>query len=236
MVHSATESHVEIVSKLLKAKIPVFVDKPLSYSLHDSEKLLELAAKNNLPLYVGFNRRFAPLIRSLQEVQDPLQISWQKNRVDLPGDPRVFIFDDFIHVIDSLLFLGKGKVKDLNVVSQKQNGSLINIQVQWQQKGTLLLGGMNRMSGITEETVEYYSKGNKWVIDNLHDGFHFTNEKKHILSYENSNSTLYKRGFVDMIEDWIHVLNKNTARGQCLDEAWETHQMCEKVLNQVLSD
>ena len=39
-----------------------------------------------------------------------------------------------------------------------------------------------------------------------------------------------------MIEDWIHVLNKNTARGQCLDEAWETHQMCEKVLNQVLSD
>ena len=105
MVHSSTESHVPILSKLLKAKIPVFVDKPLSYTLEDSERILDLASKYQLPLFLGFNRRFAPLIKSLSEEANPIQISWQKNRVDLAGNPRVFIFDDFIHVIDSLLSL-----------------------------------------------------------------------------------------------------------------------------------
>uniref|UniRef100_UPI0018E3C33B Gfo/Idh/MocA family protein n=1 Tax=Salegentibacter sediminis TaxID=1930251 RepID=UPI0018E3C33B len=85
MVHSSTESHAPILSKLLNAKIPVFVDKPLSYSLDESEKLLELAAKYRTPLYLGFNRRFAPLIKSISKVPDPIQISWDKNRVNLAG-------------------------------------------------------------------------------------------------------------------------------------------------------
>jgi virulence factor len=176
MVHSSTESHVLIISKLLKAKIPVFVDKPLSYSLEESERILDIAAKNRVPLYLGFNRRFAPLIESLSEVPNPIQISWQKNRVNLAGNPRIFIFDDFIHVIDSLRFLGKGAIQNINVVSRVKDEKLENIQVQWQQGETLLLGGMNRISGITEERIDFFSEGNKWIINNLNSGTHFTKE------------------------------------------------------------
>lgn len=234
MVHSSTESHVLIIPKLLEAKIPVFVDKPLSYSLGESERILDIASKNKLPLYLGFNRRFAPLIKSLSEVPNPIQISWQKNRVDLAGNPRIFIFDDFIHVIDSLRFLGKGPIRNINVVSRVKDEKLENIQVQWQQGETLLFGGMNRISGITEEKIDFFSVGNKWVINNLNSGTHFTKEEENTLKFDDWESTLYKRGFVNMIEDWINVLEERSYNPESIEDIWETHQLCETILNKVL--
>ena len=234
MVHSSTESHVLIIPKLLESKIPVFVDKPLSYSLGESERILDIASKNKLPLYLGFNRRFAPLIKSLSEVPNPIQISWQKNRVDLAGDPRIFIFDDFIHVIDSLRFLGKGPIRNINVVSRVKDEKLENIQVQWQQGETLLLGGMNRISGITEEKIDFFSVGNKWVINNLNSGTHCTKEEENTLKFGDWESTLYKRGFVNMIEDWINVLEERNYNPESIEDIWETHHLCETILNKVL--
>ena len=235
MVHSSTESHVLIIPKLLEAKIPVFVDKPLSYSLGESERILDIASKNKLPLYLGFNRRFAPLIKTLSEVPNPIQISWQKNRVDLAGNPRIFIFDDFIHVIDSLRCLGKGPIRNINVVSRVKDEKLENIQVQWQQGETLLLGGMNRISGITEEKIDFFSVGNKWVINNLNSGTHFTKEEENTLKFGDWESTLYKRGFVHMIEDWINVLEERNYNPESIEDIWETHHLCETILNKVLS-
>ena len=234
MVHSSTESHVLIIPKLLEAKIPVFVDKPLSYSLGESERILDIASKNKLPLYLGFNRRFAPLIKTLSEVPNPIQISWQKNRVDLAGNLRIFIFDDFIHVIDSLRFLGKGPIRNINVVSRVKDEKLENIQVQWQQGETLLLGGMNRISGITEEKIDFFSVGNKWVINNLNSGTHFTKEEENTLKFGDWESTLYKRGFVHMIEDWINVLEERNYNPESIEDIWETHHLCETILNKVL--
>lgn len=235
MVHSSTESHPFIVSELLKNGIPVFVDKPLSYALADTEKLIELASKNKLPLYVGFNRRFAPLIKLLRQEANPIQIHWQKNRVHLPGDPRVFIFDDFIHVIDSLRFLADGEVQDLNVVARVNETQLEQIQVHWKSGATHLLGGMNRVSGITEEKIEYYTPGNKWVINELNTGSHFCQEAEKKLQFSNWDATLYKRGFVDMIEDWISVLEDRKFDAEAVEDIWKTHHLCELILRRVLN-
>lgn len=233
MVHSATESHGAIISKLLDADIPVFVDKPLSYSLDESEELIESAANKGLPLYLGFNRRFAPFISQLSEVSDPVQIAWQKNRVDLPGDPRVFIFDDFIHVVDSLRFLGKGPVQNVNVFSRFKDDQLVTIHVRWQQGKTLMLGGMNRISGTTEEMVEYYSEGNKWVIQDLNSGTHYKDEEEKTLTYDPWASALYKRGFVDMIEDWLKVMRERSFKPERYEDILATHQLCETILNEL---
>ena len=236
MIHSSTNSHFDILSKLLKAKIPVFVDKPLCYTLEDSERILALASKYKLPLFLGFNRRYAPLIKTLSIKPNPIQIAWQKNRVKLAGDPRVFIFDDFIHVIDGLRFLGKGEVQNLNVVARTKNEKLENIQVQWQSGETLLMGGMNRVSGITEEKIEYYTRGNKWLINGLATGIHFSKETEQLLKFNPWASTLYKRGFVDMIEDWLSVVQKRDYNADAIDDIWKTHQLCETIFNECKTD
>ena len=229
MIHSSTESHFSIVSKLLNANIPVFVDKPLTYSLSKTEELLNLATQRKVLIYMGFNRRFAPLIQSLKNHPNPIQIFYQKNRVNLPGDPRVFVFDDFIHVIDSLRFLAKGKIENLQVFSNFQNKELGNIQIQWQQNETLLSGGMNRISGITEEKIEYYTNGNKWLINNLTTGMHYQNEKVNMKNFGGWETTLFKRGFVNMLEDWINTLLENKFDSNRIQDIWETHHLCERI-------
>jgi virulence factor len=51
MVHTSAEHHVEIIKKLLRAGIPTFVDKPVSYKLSETERVLELSANKNLPFF-----------------------------------------------------------------------------------------------------------------------------------------------------------------------------------------
>ncbi len=236
MVHSATKSHFSIVSKLIEAGIPVFVDKPLCYTLEEVETVLNLAKQKKASMYLGFNRRFAPLIQSLKVQQNPIQISWQKNRVNLPGDPRVFVFDDFIHVVDSLRFLGTGNIENLQVFSKLKNNQLESLQVQWQQSGTLLTGMMNRMSGVTEERVEYYNQGNKWQIEELTAGIHYQNEQQKPIGFGNWDSTLYKRGFVHLFEDWLSVLKQNTFDTNRIQDIWETHNLCERIVREIESN
>jgi virulence factor len=235
MVHSATESHATIVRRLLEADIPVFVDKPLTYSLAETEQLLELAARRQQILYLGFNRRFAPLVRSLAAAADPVQVSWQKNRVGLPDDPRVFIFDDFIHVLDSLRFLAPGPLDDLQVAYGKQGEQLAYIHVRWQRGPTIVLGGMNRISGVTEERIEYYSPGHQWVIEDLHGGVHYAQAEIEPLQFGNWETTLYKRGFVDMIADWLHVVQTQHFDPAALEDIRATHRLCETLVERVLA-
>ncbi len=230
MVHAATAAHPGIVRPLLDAAIPVFVDKPVGDSLADTEALIDLARDRNTPLFVGFNRRYAPLISALKEKKPAIRLSWHKNRVDMPGDPRAFVFDDFIHVVDSLRFLGSGAVEDLQIHTRMQGDLLANVQLRWRQGDCLVTGGMNRVSGLTEERVEYYTPGHKWQIEELHEGHHYSGDSSDRLGFGNWTPTLEKRGFVAMIDHWLRVVRGEPLPPDYLDGVLESHRICEEVV------
>ncbi|MGB3801345.1 MAG: Gfo/Idh/MocA family oxidoreductase [Lewinella sp.] len=230
MVHAATDAHAKIVAPLLEAGIPVFVDKPVCDSLVATEKLINLARKRRTPLFVGFNRRYAPLIHALMNKDAAIQLNWHKNRVDMPGDPRSFVYDDFIHVVDSLRFLGRGPVEGLQIFTRMRGEKLANVQVRWQQGDCLVTGGMNRISGRTEERVEYYTAGHKWEIAELHDGQHYHKDRTDHLGFGNWTPTLEKRGFTAMIDHWLRVVRGEPLPVNYLDGILESHRICEEVM------
>ncbi|MCE0446872.1 Gfo/Idh/MocA family oxidoreductase [Streptomyces tricolor] len=120
-VHAPTAVHPEIVTRLLEAGVPTYVDKPLAYGLADSERLVELAEQRGVSLFVGFNRRYAP--GYLQCLDHPRElILMQKNRIGLPEEPRSMVLDDFIHVVDTLRFLVPGPVDDVSVRPASRTG------------------------------------------------------------------------------------------------------------------
>jgi len=109
-VHAPTVAHPEIVAACLAAKAAVYVDKPLAYNLADCEELASRAAADGLLLAVGFNRRFAPLhVRARDWVTtdgDVRLASMEKHRATAPLQrAREAVFDDLIHVLDTLLWL-----------------------------------------------------------------------------------------------------------------------------------
>ncbi len=143
-VHAPTDVHPEIVTRLLEAGVPTYVDKPLAYELADSERLVALAEERGTSLAVGFNRRFAPGYAQCADHPREL-ILMQKNRVGLPEEPRRMVLDDFIHVVDTLRFLVPGQVDDVTVRARTEDGLLHHVVLQLSGDGFTALGVMNRL-------------------------------------------------------------------------------------------
>ncbi|WP_340679033.1 Gfo/Idh/MocA family oxidoreductase [Paraglaciecola sp.] len=232
MIHSSTDSHFPLAQRFLTAGIPVFIDKPISYHYAECEQLVNLAVLKNLPLIMGFNRRFAPMYQHFAGTA-AIQIHYQKNRYNLPANPRQYIYDDFIHVLDYLRHCAQQMPANIDVFAHQQAGWLGALQVQWQHKGCLYSGMMNRLNGATEERLEYYAKNKKWQIESLREGQVWENNSSSPLKFDDWQTTLTKRGFVSMIDDMLLQLEDGTNYATRSQQTLDTHRLCEQVVNKV---
>ncbi|WP_328483187.1 Gfo/Idh/MocA family oxidoreductase [Streptomyces sp. NBC_00377] len=228
-VHAPTGAHPEIVSRLLEAGVPTYVDKPLAYELADSERLVALAEARNVSLAVGFNRRLAPGYAQCADHPREL-ILMQKNRVGLPEEPRTMILDDFIHVVDTLRFLAPGPVDDVTVRARVEDGLLHHVVLQLAGDGFTALGVMNRLSGSNEEILEVSGQDTKRQVVNLAE----------VIDHK-GQPTVRRRG------DWVPVARQRgieqavlafldaVRAGKVLSarDALATHELCERVVRAV---
>ncbi|MEW2250470.1 Gfo/Idh/MocA family oxidoreductase [Streptomyces sp. NPDC006975] len=228
-VHAPTAAHPEIVTRLLEAGVPTYVDKPLAYELADTTRLVELAEQRGVTLAVGFNRRFAPGYAQCLEHPREL-ILLQKNRIGLPEEPRGMILDDFIHVVDTLRFLVPGQIDDVTVRARVEDGLLHHVVLQLAGDGFTALGVMNRLSGSNEEILEVSGQDTKRQVVNLAE----TIDHK-------GQPTVRRRG------DWVPVARQRgieqavlsfldaVRAGRLLSarDALETHELCERVVRAV---
>lgn len=235
MIHSATEAHATMARELLIQGIPVFVDKPLSYQLHETEALLEVAAARGVSLTVGFNRRHAPLIQPLGGCEQLVQAHLQKNRTRWPADPRVFIYDDFIHVLDTLRYIAPAEIADLQIHAYGKPGELAAVQVNWCSGRSRLSGSMNRVSGQSDERLEVFAEDHKWQIDNLAQGASFScaeQPRLRLRNFSDWDTTLYKRGFVSMFAAFLAQIQAGKASDY--EDILATHQLCERVVEEAI--
>ncbi|MFD3835626.1 Gfo/Idh/MocA family protein [Streptomyces sp. NPDC058642] len=228
-VHAPTVVHPEIVTRLLEAGVPTYVDKPLAYELADSERLVALAEEREVSLAVGFNRRYAPGYAQCADHPREL-ILMQKNRIGLPEEPRSMILDDFIHVVDTLRFLAPGQVDDVTVRARVQDGLLHHLVLQLSGDGFTALGVMNRLSGSAEEILEVSGQDTKRQVVNLAE----------VVDHK-GQPTVRRRG------DWVPVARQRgieqvvmafldaVRAGKVVSarDALATHELCERVVRAV---
>ncbi|MCL6571897.1 MAG: Gfo/Idh/MocA family oxidoreductase [Bacillus sp. (in: Bacteria)] len=232
-VHSSTSSHEEIVDVLLNHNIHVFVDKPITDNYQGAKKLVEQAEQNSLILMTGFNRRYATSYRKLKEVTSPNMVIVQKNRKGLPGEPRTFIFDDFIHVVDTMRYLFPYPIDELIVNGRMIDDKLYHVVVQFISSGKTAIGIMNRDNGTNEEIAEVMGPLEKRTVYNV---------SKLVISKDSENSevrssdwesTLVKRGFEQMVGDFVNAVRTNAKPGITAWDALETHEICEKIIKKL---
>lgn len=228
-MHAPTQVHPEIVTRLLEAGVPTYVDKPLAYELADSARLVALAEERGTSLAVGFNRRFAPGYAQCADHPREL-ILLQKNRTGLPEEARTMILDDFIHVVDTLRFLVPGPVDDVTVRARTEDGLLHHVVLQLAGDGFTALGVMNRLSGSAEEILEVSGQDTKRQVVNLAEVIDHT-----------GRPTVHRRG------DWVPVARQRgieqavlafldaVGEGRTLSarDALATHELCERVVREV---
>ncbi|WP_055696109.1 Gfo/Idh/MocA family protein [Streptomyces prasinopilosus] len=228
-VHAPTQVHPQIVTRLLEAGVPTYVDKPLAYELADSTRLVALAEERGTSLAVGFNRRFAPGYAQCADHPREL-ILLQKNRTGLPEEARTMILDDFIHVVDTLRFLVPGPVDDVTVRARTGDGLLHHVVLQLAGDGFTALGVMNRLSGSAEEILEVSGRDTKRQVVNLAE----------VIDHR-GRPTVHRRG------DWVPVARQRgieqavlaflhaVEEGRTLSarDALATHELCERVVREI---
>ncbi|RLU80425.1 oxidoreductase [Streptomyces griseocarneus] len=228
-VHAATAAHPMLVTRLLEAGVPVYVDKPLAYDHATSERLVRLAQEHGVSLMVGFNRRYAPGYAQCADHPRDL-ILLQKNRVGLAEDPRTLVFDDFIHVVDTLRFLAPGPVEHVDVRARVRDGLAEHVVLQLSGDGFTAIGAMNRMSGSTEEVLEVSGQDTKRQVVNLAE----------VVDHK-GQPTVRRRG------DWVPVARQRgieqivlafldaVRAGKVLDaeDALRTHELCEEIVMRI---
>jgi virulence factor len=231
-VHAATEAHPSIAGELIEAGIPAFVDKPLALSAAESRDVVDAAQAAGVSMAVCFNRRFAPAYAEVARWPGLDTVVLTKNRHALPDAPRMFVFDDYVHVVDTLRFLVAPQPDEVDVVVRAgPDGSLARLAVTLRQGGRIGVGIMDRDSGQTIEMLEAMAPGRARRVTDLIDVVDRSDGAAHHRQPDNWASVSHQRGFVTMIGSLLDSVRA----GEVLDggDALVTHELCERILAEV---
>lgn len=234
-VHTATEAHLEIVSYLLERGIHVYVDKPIDSTFARSDQIVQLANRRGLVLMVGFNRRYAPLYRAIYDRGKPDLVIMQKNRVNLPGSVRSVIFDDFIHVVDTLLFLLGSKSCEVQVRHRRSNGQLSMVMVTLTTGERTAVGVMNRDSGISEEILEAMMGHDKFRVADLRETTQYSLGQERTQRIGDWTSVGVARGFEAIVDAFLSRVRASRDGRDAGNDSLDlmTHRVCEDIVAQI---
>ncbi|MDT0049565.1 Gfo/Idh/MocA family oxidoreductase [Listeria cossartiae subsp. cayugensis] len=232
-VHSSTASHPEVIRTFLAHHIPVYVDKPIADNLAEVEELTRLAKEQDTLLMTGFNRRYAPKYQELKALTETNMIIMQKNRASQPGEPRTFIYDDFIHVIDTVRFLLDTEIEQLNVFPVWQDELLASVTVQITAGDKVATAIMNRDSGVNEERLAVMTPSAKYEVENVTETHIYEGTTERFERFGDWETTLYKRGFVSIIQAFLTAVRNGEKAPISKEDALETHRLAEEILRKL---
>ncbi|TMV50666.1 Gfo/Idh/MocA family oxidoreductase [Paenibacillus mesophilus] len=235
-VHSPTETHAEIVTACLERGVHVYVDKPLSYKLEESERMTEQAEKRGKLLAVGFNRRFAPMYveakRWLEETGGFDLCIAQKHRTRQQTLlAKETLYDDMIHMIDLLLWLGAKPYEVTGWLSEQDgDGRLLHASGSLRMGATASFVSMNRRTGGDLEKLELHGAGRSAEIVNLDSAvLRDKREGERTLRFGSWETVSHRRGFAGIVDHFLATLD---SPDECIvkaDKVLETHRLVEKL-------
>ncbi|BCA86329.1 dehydrogenase [Enterococcus saigonensis] len=228
LIHSATKSHYDLVKTCLENGIHVFIDKPLTESYQQTEELYQLAAAKNLILMLGFNRRYAPLVKPLKELSDKRQLHLQKNRIAGSGTPEFLVYDLFLHLVDTAVYLMPGIPKLIYGNLQVNHSNLEYATMLLATETTSATLTMDLRSGANYERYEVTSPSKTLILENLTDLTERNQQGIHQLSGNDWQTTLSKRGFETLVTQFLNALTSKKIVQQ--EKTLLSHQLCAALL------
>lgn len=230
-VHVATHVHVEIVDKLLKAGIHVCVDKPLSENLSEVRQLQTFAEENQLILMIAFNRRFAPFVEKLKNIEDKNLLLLQKNRVNAPGSTGFMIYDLFLHVVDTAVYLLDDPIQQVQTKIIEKDGELQRAFLHLETAQTTAICSMDLCSGANTETYQVTSLQGTYNLENLTELTIQNAEGTTKEGFSDWTTTLEKRGFAPLIKQFIDGVKAQSSEQMKQKDVFLSHELCSKMLH-----
>jgi len=178
--------HSRMVVESLKAGKAVFTEKPLCLTEGELDEIAKTVSETRQPVYVGFNRRYSPLITKARELlrgtSGPYMISYRVNAGQIPlshwlQDPAVGggrIIGECGHFFDTFGFLIGSTVKSARVSSVPSGkGSTVAhdnfiASLDWEDGSVTSLAYTSLGSNLMpKERIEIFAGSRSIVIDDF---------------------------------------------------------------------
>ncbi|MFV0559613.1 MAG: Gfo/Idh/MocA family protein [Enterococcus sp.] len=207
-IHAATPAHYALAKQCLMNNIHVCIDKPLSTSVREVAELQELAEEKGLYLMIGFNRRFAPMTQRLKEIPEKRLIQIQKNRVDAHEQTEYVIYDLFLHAVDTAVYLLDEPIQHVTSKIIEQSEELQLAMLTLETDSSTAIVTMDLRSGANTETYQVTSPKGTYILKDLTNLTIQDITGVQTVAFGDWETTLYKRGFAPMVEEFLKVLHQ----------------------------
>ena len=239
-VHTSTASHYAVVSELLNLGVHVCVDKPLAENLKDAERLVDLAARKKLTLMVGFNRRFSPLYRELkQQMPQAASLRMDKHRADSvgPHDLRFTLLDDYLHVVDTALWLAGGRVQiQSGTLQTTDEGAMLYAEHHFSADNLQVTTSMHRRAGSQREWIQAVTDGGLVDITDMREWREERGQGVIARPIPGWQSVLEQRGFAGCARHFIECVQNQTVPETAGEQAILAQRVVEKLWREAMSE
>nr|WP_249215783.1 Gfo/Idh/MocA family oxidoreductase [Citrobacter sp. JGM124] len=239
-VHSTTASHFAVVRELLNAGVDVCVDKPLADNLQDAEQLLALARAKKRTLMVAFNRRFAPQYQRLkQHIHSASSLRMDKHRLNSvgPHDLRFTLLDDYLHLVDTALWLG-GQDASLQsgVIETNDQGQLLYAEHHFRLEKLIITTSMHRCAGSQREWVQAVTRGGLYEVVDMRQWREECGAGILERPTPAWQSSLEQRGFVACARHFIDCVANQTVPDTAGEQAILAQRVVEKLWRDAIKE
>lgn len=218
------DSHARLTLAALEAGKNVFVEKPLALTKEELDQVMAAARKAPGILVVGFNRRFAPMVRearaALVQRGGPLVMSYRINAGPIPRESWVHgsqgggrILGEVCHFVDTLAALAGAPPVSVEAASPASIDDSVAAVLRFADGsvGTILYSSIGD-NAVSKERIEVFGTGIVVEIDDF----------SSIAISRNGKTTRRKatqdKGQADLTAAFLAAAKAGTASPMPLDE------------------
>ena len=209
-------------------------------SLAASCDAVELAARKKLTLMVGFNRRFAPLYGELKtQLATAASLRMDKHRSNSVGPHDLYftLLDDYLHVVDTALWLSGGKASlDGGTLLTNDAGEMLFAEHHFSAGPLQITTCMHRRAGSQRETVQAVTDG---ALIDITDMREWREERGQGVVHKpipGWQSTLEQRGFVGCARHFIECVQNQTVPQTAGEQAVLAQRIVDKIWRDAMSE
>ncbi|MFT5524694.1 MAG: putative dehydrogenase [Pirellulaceae bacterium] len=169
IIATPTVLHHDVAVPLLQNNIHLLIEKPITATVVEATRLIQLAEANNLILQVGHVERFNPALNSVIDRLDSpryLQATRSSNYTCRSTDIGV-VLDLMIHDIDIVLSLVAGEVTHVEAVGNTVFGpheDTAHARLQF-SCGAVATLNASRVSPVPERTLQIHDRNGQVYLD-----------------------------------------------------------------------
>ena len=208
--------------------------------LSDAERLVELAARKKLTLMVGFNRRFAPLYRELKgNLANAASLRMDKHRTDSvgPHDLHFTLLDDYLHVVDTALWLAGGNAPlSSGTLQTTDDGEMLYAEHHFSHPTLSVTTSMHRRAGSQREWVQAVTDGALYDITDMREWREERGAGVLIRPVPGWQTTLEQRGFVGCARHFIECVQNQTVPETAGDQALMAQRIVEALWREAVDE